>query len=287
MQADRTTEPPPTLAAVREALGYIRRRPRVFSLVTVKSAVGLGNGALATFPLLAASFAAGPIGTGLLFAARGLGALIGPLLMRRVLLHRAWLLPGLALSMAGYGVAYLGVAISPWFVLTLVLVMVAHLAGGGNWTISNYALQLEVPDALRGRVFATDMMIATLAISMSLLVVGVLVDLLDLRVLIACCAAATLLYAIGWWLATRRYAMSGSPLPARAGDGRTPPDPAVVTHSTLTDHSTPHPNRRDNHDDHDGVGASAGERRQPGPGLRHPGARPGAVRRHRRGGRRR
>jgi hypothetical protein len=72
--------------------------------------------------------------------------------------------------------------------------------------MSNFALQLAVPDELRGRVFATDMMIATLAISVSLLLVGVLVDLLELRVLIAGCASATLLYSVGWRLATRRLA---------------------------------------------------------------------------------
>jgi MFS family permease len=211
LQADRTAEPARAMAALREALGYIRRRPRVLSLVTVKSAVGVGNGVLASFPLLAAAFAAGPIGTGLLFAARGLGALAGPLLMRRVLAHRSWLLPGLAVSMVTYGLAYLGVAVSPWFALTLGLVMVAHLAGGGNWTMSNFALQLAVPDELRGRVFATDMMIATLAISVSLLLVGALVDLLELRVLIAGCACATLLYSVGWRLATRRLADPGDP----------------------------------------------------------------------------
>lgn len=203
-QADRTAEPVPAWTALREALGYIRRHPRVLSLVTVKSAVGVGNGVLAAFPVLAAVYGVGAIGTGLLFAARGLGALVGPLLMRRVLARPAWLLPGLAISMALYGLAYLGVALSPWYALAVVLVMIAHLAGGGNWMMSNFALQLEVPDELRGRVFATDMMIATLAISVSLLVFGALIDLVELRILIAGCASATLLYAIGWRLATAR-----------------------------------------------------------------------------------
>lgn len=216
MQSGRTSAPPPALRALREALGYIRHRPRVLSLVTVKSAIGVGNGLLATFPLLAAAFGAGPMGIGFLFAARGLGALAGPLLLRRVLLRRSWLLPGLAVSMAGYGLAYLGVSVSPWFWLTLVLVTVAHLAGGGNWTMSSYGLQLEVPDQLRGRVFATDMMIATLAISASLLLVGALVDVLELRVLIAGCATATLLYAIGWRLVTRRLAAGPAPADPRA-----------------------------------------------------------------------
>lgn len=208
MQADRelATAPARPSRAIGESLGYIRRNPRVLSLVTVKSAVGLGNGVLGVFPLLATVvFAIGPIGTGLLFAARGLGALIGPLLLRRVLGHRSWLLPGLAISMATYGAAYLGVAASPWFWLTLVLVTVAHIAGGGNWTMSNYALQIAVPDALRGRVFATDHMIATVAISVSLIFAGALVDVLDPRVLVATCASLTLVYGLCWRLATRRF----------------------------------------------------------------------------------
>ena len=143
----------------------------------MKSAVGLGNGVLTAFPLLASTvFHAGPAGTGLLFAARGLGALVGPLLLRRVLGHRSWLLPGLAVSMGIYGLMYLAVAVTPWFWLAVGLIILAHAAGGGNWAMSNYALQAEVPDGLRGRVFATDVMIATVAISVSQLVVGGFVD---------------------------------------------------------------------------------------------------------------
>ena len=143
-------------------------------------------------------------------------ALIGPLLFRRVLGHRSWLMPGLAVSMVSYGVAYLGVAVSPWFWLVLVLVVVAHIAGGGNWVISNYALQIEVPDSLRGRVFATDMMIATLAISVSLLLAGVLVDHTDPRMPIAICASLTLVYGIVWRVATRRLMRTSEVAPETA-----------------------------------------------------------------------
>jgi MFS family permease len=200
--------PPRAWAALRESLRYLANQPRVLALVTVKSAVGLGNGVLTVFPLLAAMFGVGPVGVGLLFAVRGAGALVGPLLTRRVLSHRSWLLPGLAVSMSAYGLAYLGVSVARWFPLVLTLVFVAHLAGGTNWVISNFALQGEVPDELRGRVFATDMMLATLAISASQLVVGAFVDGLDPRVLIAGCGATTLLYAVGWRLATRRLALA-------------------------------------------------------------------------------
>jgi MFS family permease len=213
---ERAGPPPRAWAALRESMRYLANQPRVLALVTVKSAVGLGNGVLTVFPLLGAMFGVGPVGVGLLFAVRGAGALVGPLLTGRVLNHRSWLLPGLAVSMSAYGLAYLGVSVARWFPLVLALVFVAHLAGGTNWVMSNFALQGEVPDELRGRVFATDMMLATLAISASQLVVGAFVDGLDSRVLIAGCGATTLLYAVGWRLATRRLTLApASPPPSR------------------------------------------------------------------------
>ena len=214
--------PPRALPALAESLRYIGRRPRLRALVTVKSAVGLGNGVLAVFPLIAASHGVGALGAGLLFALRGLGALVGPLVMRPVLNRPSWLLPGLALSMGLYGAGYLGVAFTPWFPLVAVLVFVAHFAGGTNWVLSNYALQGEVPDALRGRVFATDMMLATLAIAVSQLGVGAVIAHADQRWIIAACASITLIYAIGWGLATRRLGSSAEPALAEYRDGEPP-----------------------------------------------------------------
>ncbi|HEY1485254.1 MAG TPA: MFS transporter [Micromonosporaceae bacterium] len=207
MQASRdgSVASPHVWASMREAGGYIARRPRVAALVTVKSAVGFGNGLLALFPVLAVSvFAVGSIGTGLLFAARGAGALVGPFLLRRMLRRRTALMTGLALSMATYGLAYIGVSLIDSFGLALVLVFLAHVAGGGNWVMSSYALQVEVPDALRGRVLSLDMTIATLAVSISLLGVSALESTVGTRELIAGCGAVTLLYAIAWRLVTLR-----------------------------------------------------------------------------------
>ncbi len=208
---DASAVSPRSWHALIEALRYIGARPRLRALVTVKSAVGLGNGVLTVFPLLAGLYGVGALGAGLLFAVRGAGALVGPLVMGPVLRRRSWLLPGLALSMSLYGIGYLGVALSPWFWLVLVLVFVAHFAGGTNWVLSNYALQGEVPDRLRGRVFATDMMLATLAIAISQLGAAVFVDRVDERVILAGCGLITLTYAIGWRIATRKLSLTDGP----------------------------------------------------------------------------
>jgi MFS family permease len=195
------------LPAIRESLRYLRAQPRVRALVTVKSAVGLGNGVLAVYPVLAVLLRVGDLGTGLFFAVRGAGALVGPLLLRGVLLRRPGrLLPGLALSMAGYGVAYVALAGLRWFPAVLLLIGVAHLAGGANWALSNAALQAEVPDELRGRVFATDLMLATVSIAVSQLVASVLIDRVDPWLLVACSGSVTLLYAACWRLLTARLA---------------------------------------------------------------------------------
>lgn len=118
--------------------------------------------------------------------------------------------------MALYGLGYVGVAFSPWFPLVLALVFVAHFAGGANWTLSNYALQGEVPDRLRGRVFATDMMLATLAIALSQLGATAVVDFVDMRVILAGCGLVTLIYAVVWRVATRKLSLTGGPATAQA-----------------------------------------------------------------------
>jgi MFS family permease len=187
--------------------------------VTVKSAVGVGNGALTLFPLLAtAVFHAGPLGTGLFYAARGLGALLGPLVLRGPLLRRGRLLIGLAVSMSVYGAAYLLFGLAPHFGLALALVTLAHLAGGANWVLSNYALQQHVPDQLRGRVFSADFMLATLAVTLSQVLAGVLSDHVNLRLLASAGGAATLTYAAIWTvLTTRARRAEREPAPGTVG----------------------------------------------------------------------
>jgi MFS family permease len=172
------------------------------ALVTVKSAVGLGNGALSIYPLLAASLGAGAVGTGLLFAVRGMGLLFGPLLLNRWLAGGGRLMPGLAVSMAVFGLSYVGVSFTSVFLLVLVFVFVASAAASSNFALSTCALQEEVPDELRGRVIAADIMLSAFAVALSQLLVGALVGVVDIRILLAACGTTTLLYAVCWRLAT-------------------------------------------------------------------------------------
>ena len=40
----------------------------------------------------------------------------------------------------GYGIFYLGVAVTPWIVMAFVFVLIAHLGGGAQWTLTTYGL---------------------------------------------------------------------------------------------------------------------------------------------------
>ena len=201
---------------IAEAAGYARRDRAVLALITVKTGPAFGNGALSLFPLYgAAAFGLGPLGIGLMYSARGVGAVLGPLLMRRRGTDPARLGGVLAGSMAVFGVGYLALAVTPWFGVALLLLVLAHAGGGVNWILSTYGLQATVPDALRGRVFSADYTLATLVIAVSQVVFGLLSDVVPARDLLAGAGAVVLVYSGLWWLATRSLS-------------RPTPDPAAV-----------------------------------------------------------
>ena len=201
---DRRRRRPGRCGRSRRRCGYIRHHPRVLSLVTVKSAVGLGNGVLAVFPVLAAVVVRPRSDRRRVCSSppAALGALIGPLLFRRVLGHRRWLMPGLAVSMVAYGVAYLGVAVSPWFWLVLVLVVV------GAHRRRRQLDDLELRPADRGARRAARAGVRHRHddrdagdLGQRCCFAGVLVDHVDPRVPIAICGGLTLVYgdrAGGW-----------------------------------------------------------------------------------------
>ena len=195
----------PVLEDLGEAASYARREHRVLALITCKSGPAFGNGAISLFPLYgAAAFGLGPLGIGLMFSARGVGALIGPLLLRRRATDPARLYGVLAGSMAVFGLAYLALGVTDWYWLVLVLLVVAHAGGGANWILSTYGLQTVVPDSLRGRVFSADYTLATLVIAGSQVAFGLLSEVVPARELLALSGGLVLAYAGAWWLATRR-----------------------------------------------------------------------------------
>ncbi|HEX7842046.1 MAG TPA: MFS transporter [Kofleriaceae bacterium] len=166
--------------SVRDALGYIRTTPVVLRLVFAKVGVSSANGIVGLLPAFAARrFAGTSIATGLFFAARGLGAMVGPILARSVVgatPGRRAIVWVCGVSTLTYSVVYAAFPLTHLFLGALVLVILAHLGGGAQWALSTYGLQRETPDHFRGRVLSLDYGLATLAVGASSIAAGLVAD---------------------------------------------------------------------------------------------------------------
>lgn len=198
-------------ADLRETVAYARTEPRVVGLLACKMGPSIGNGAIALYPFFASQvwgYGAGDVAfaTGMLFAARGVGALLGPIVGRRVIArNQRYLWSVLGAWMVVFAVGYMAFAAAPWAWAGALIVAVAHLGGGGNWILSTYGLQTIVPDHVRGRVFSVDYMLSTVVIAASQVTAGVLADRVDPRWVSFGLGSLVLLYAVGWLFATRRF----------------------------------------------------------------------------------
>ena len=198
-------------ADLRETWTFARTEPRIVALLGCKMGPSLGNGAIALYPVFASQVWGYGIddvafATGMLFAARGVGALFGPILGRRVIARDPRYLWGvLGAWMAVFAFGYMALAVTPWAWLGACVVAVAHLGGGGNWILSSYGLQTMTPDWVRGRVFSVDHMLSTVVIALSQVVAGVLADRVDPRWVSFGLGTLVLLYAVGWTTATARF----------------------------------------------------------------------------------
>ena len=160
------------VADLVEGARYLRVNAQVAALLLVKSGWGLGGGVLLLLTVFGKQiFPIGRDGSasiGLLFAARGLGALIGPIIASRITAGSASTMRrAIAAAFVVSCVFYLLFAQSPVFVLALLCVVGAHSGGSVQWVYSTTLLQMTVEDKFLGRVFALDMALVTLAMSVS------------------------------------------------------------------------------------------------------------------------
>ena len=194
---------PPFLESVRETFRFARDRPRVLGLLTVKAGYGLGGGVVAMVGVFGREvFRAGAWGIGLLLAARGIGALLGPFLLRASIRDGDTQYRAIAWCVIGFGAGYTALALSTNLSLGLLSVLFAHLGGGAAWQISTYGLQRETPDVIRGRIFSADYGMVTLTMAMSGLAAGIASDRFGPAAATVGVASVCLLFGIGWAIAT-------------------------------------------------------------------------------------
>ncbi len=192
------------VADMAEAARYARRDPVVLALLASKASFAVGSGIFALLAVLATDeLGGGDQDTGWLIAARGVGVAAGPLIATRLVgpsLSRVLLLCGG--SGLVFGACYLGLSVAPTVVLAVPFVLIAHLGGGAQWTLSTYGLQRRAPDEIRGRLLAGDMGIVMLIITVSNVAAGLLADAAGSRAAIATFAAFSLVSGALYLVAT-------------------------------------------------------------------------------------
>jgi MFS family permease len=222
-------EHPNLLRASRETLQYARRDHRVLALLTVKGGFGIGGGVIALLPVLAFEvFGAGDRGTGILYAFRGFGIVLGPFLVRPFirdddLRTLFWAIAG---AFVIFGLSYAAVPWMPVIYVAGAFVLLAHLGGGVQWTLSSYALQLIVPDRIRGRIFAFDEALISITLAGSALIAGWLADVFGVRGVLFGLALVALIYSAAWTYFTRNVRRSFRLAP-RGVVGPSPGEPAA------------------------------------------------------------
>jgi hypothetical protein len=203
---ERPVERMRPLADTAEGLRYARRHVDVLALLASKMGFGLSAGVAGLLAVLATQrFHAGDAGTGILLAARGVGVVVGPFLIRRAVargMHAILLACGVAALV--FSVGYAVVSVANLLAVAALGVLVAHLGGGAQWTASTYGLQITTADEFRGRIFATDFALVTLTMSVSFTVAGLVAESTGPEPVIAALAALSALWATAYLLATRR-----------------------------------------------------------------------------------
>ncbi|MEX0833541.1 MAG: MFS transporter [Actinomycetota bacterium] len=199
-------EHPGILSATVETIRYARKDKRVLSLIAVKGGFGLGGGFIVLLPLIATRvFDAGDIGIGLVMAARGMGALIGPFIGRALAGESdRRLFRTIGFALGSFGIFYAFFPLMPSLLLALPFATFAHLGGGAQWSLSTYGLQKMVPDYIRGRVFAFDVALITLTLALSNVGAGIAASLWGPKVAMGIGVGISMIYAAAWWIATRR-----------------------------------------------------------------------------------
>ena len=198
-------------------LRYISHNRKLLAMVSLKGGVGILGTAWVLFPVLGQRVLSLPFaisreraalfGMSLLMGARGLGALIGPLLAshwagRRQQRLRSGIFLGFLLG--GIGYVSLGLTHNLW--VACAVVMLAHTGASTVWVFSTTLLHLNTEDRFRGRVFSADLGIAMLMVAIASWAAGQAIDRgIAPQVVASATGIAMLLPIVAWSFALRMW----------------------------------------------------------------------------------
>jgi MFS family permease len=151
---------------------------RVLVLAWTVFVLGIGMVMVADVPLVEL-FGAGATGYGMLIGAWGAGSVIGSLAGR--MLNEGNESRALFAGTVLIGVTTAGVALSPWFVAVLVLILLAGLADAIVMVADRSIQQRRTPDVVRSRVVSASESVITIALAAGFVLGGPAIELIGPR----------------------------------------------------------------------------------------------------------
>jgi hypothetical protein len=146
-------------------------------------------------------------GIGVLFAARGIGTALGPIVARRISGEgKRPMQASIGIAFLIGGLFYIAFGSTSSFIVALIVLGVAHMGGSILWVFSTVLLQRDVEDGFRGRVFAAELALLTLTMAASNYATGELLDRFGFSPRsVAVGMGVIFLIPSAIWFATRRW----------------------------------------------------------------------------------
>lgn len=197
------------LSGIVDGFRFLFREKHVLRPALAKATFTISSGSLVYLLVIVSEqiLMMGTIGLGFLYAARGVGTGIGPIVGRRILKEESTWIRGMGAAMILCGAFYMLVGWSTGLVWMMLFVLVAHSASGFNWVSSTVLLQRRVPDAFRGRVFSSEWLMFTLMQSFSVMLASLLLEwkVVDVRTALWVFGGFMVLTGLLWlWLVVPR-----------------------------------------------------------------------------------
>lgn len=159
-----------------EGIAYARRHPQIAIVLFVKAGLSIGSVDTLIIAYGTALFVMGENGVaslGILYAAFGIGALLGPALLNRFNNGQIKQMRRLMIFSFGWvtiGWIFLGLAPSIW--LAAAALLIRAMGGSATWTYSSTIIQMSTDHSYMGRMFSLDWSAFYLVTTLSTLITG-------------------------------------------------------------------------------------------------------------------
>jgi len=168
-----------------DGVRYLKSQPMIFVLALMKSGLAVAGGVMTLIPLYAnkmfASASAISMAIGAMYSARGLGAALGPILVKKFFGDSTRVLQ-LSILFAFFlgSLSYFLFAQSHSLWSASLSIALATFFGSIIWVFSSALIHLEADSRYLGRVFSTEMALLTLVMGLSNWSTGFAIDTLEL-----------------------------------------------------------------------------------------------------------